>query len=158
VDEREILTWEAFGRESRALAEGIAADGFRPDAILGIARGGLVVAGALAYALDVKNVFMINVEFYTGVDQRLEEPVILPPQLQTHDLRDMRVLVVDDVADTGRTLELVRDLCRDVTREVRIAVLYEKPGSTVTCEYCCRRTDHWIEFPWSESDPVVARP
>jgi hypothetical protein len=51
---REILTWELFGVATRELASRIAADGFRPDMVLPIARGGLTVAGALAYALAVK--------------------------------------------------------------------------------------------------------
>ena len=55
------------------------ADGFVPDLILSIARGGLFVAGALGYALDVKNLHVMNVEFYTGVDERLDMPVMLPP-------------------------------------------------------------------------------
>lgn len=156
--EREILTWEGFGDASRRLAEAIASDGFRPDAVLGIARGGLLLAAALAYALDVKSVFLINVEYYTGVDQRLPAPVILPPQLRVRDLQAMDVLLVDDVADTGATLALVRDLCREEVQEVRAAVLYEKPRSIIRCEYVWRPTDRWIEFPWSAADPVVAAP
>jgi hypoxanthine phosphoribosyltransferase len=154
---REILTWSRFGEVSRRLAEDIASDGFRPDAILGIARGGLLLAGALAYALDVKPVFLINIEFYTGVDERLQAPVILPPQLQVSDLADLRILVADDVADTGATLEVVRNVCADAVREVRTAVLYEKPISTVTCDYVGMRTDRWIVFPWSADEPVVTR-
>jgi hypoxanthine phosphoribosyltransferase len=76
---RETLTWADFGRAGRELAVQIDADGFRPDIILAIARGGLFPAGALGYALDVKNLHVINVEFYTGVDQRLDMPVVLPP-------------------------------------------------------------------------------
>lgn len=155
-EQREILTWEAFGEVSHRIAMDIAADDFRPDAVLGIARGGLLVAGALAYALGVKPVFLINVEFYTGVDQRLEAPVILPPQLQVGDLADMQVLVADDVADTGATLELVRGLCSDAVREVRTAVLYEKPISVVRCDYVGKRTDAWIDFPWSSEQALVS--
>lgn len=152
---REILTWETFGVASRDLARTISADGFRPDAILGIARGGLVLAGALAYALGVKSVFLINVEYYTGVDERLAAPVILPPQLQVRDLAAMDVLIVDDVADTGATLALVRDLCREAVSDARTCVLYEKPQSVVRCEYVWRPTDLWIEFPWSMHDEVT---
>ena len=65
LTEREILTWELFGTATRELATEIADDGFRPDIVLAIARGGLTVAGALAYALSVKNCFAMNVEFYT---------------------------------------------------------------------------------------------
>src|SRR5438132_2567994 len=76
--EREVLTWETFGEASRALAQQVADSGYRPNIILGIARGGLLPAAAMAYALDVKNVFMMSVEFYTGVDERLDLPVMLP--------------------------------------------------------------------------------
>jgi len=154
---REVLTWELFGSASRELAQMVAADGFEPDLLLSIARGGLFVAGALGYALDVKNLHVMNVEFYTGVDQRLDLPVMLPPVPNAVDLHGAKVLVCDDVADTGATLKLVRDFCEDKVADVRCAVVYEKPRSTVTCEYVWRRTDQWINFPWSTLPPVVQR-
>ncbi|RBM23064.1 phosphoribosyltransferase [Prauserella sp. PE36] len=155
--EREELTWELFGTASRELATQVADSGFRPDLILSIARGGLFVAGALGYALDVKNLHVMNVEFYTGVDQRLDLPVMLPPVPNAVDLAGATVLVADDVADTGATLKLVRDFCADQVAEVRCAVVYEKPTSAVACEYVWRRTDRWINFPWSTLPPVVEK-
>lgn len=157
TEERENLTWELFGSASRELAQEVAADGFVPDLILSIARGGLFVAGALGYALDVKNLHVMNVEFYTGVDQRLDLPVMLPPVPNVVDLTHKKVLVADDVADTGATLKLVRDFCADHVADVRCAVVYEKPASTVKCEYVWKRTDRWINFPWSVLPPVVER-
>ena len=74
ADDREILTYELFGVAARELAQRIADDGFRPDAIVGIARGGLTLAGALGYALDVKMLGSLNAEFYTGVGETLEAP------------------------------------------------------------------------------------
>lgn len=155
LDERENLTWDLFGSASRELAQQIADDGFRPDLILSIARGGLFVAGSLGYALDVKNLHVTNVEFYTGVDERLDMPVMLPPVPQPVDLSGARVLIADDVADTGATLRLVKDFCAELVAEVRCAVVYEKPRTTVQCEYVWRRTDLWINFPWSVEPPVV---
>jgi hypoxanthine phosphoribosyltransferase len=155
-DARENLTWSLFGTASRELALSIAADGFRPDLILSIARGGLFVAGALGYALDVKNLHVMNVEFYTGVDKRLPMPVVLPPVPSPIDLSGARVLVADDVADTGATLKLVKDFCLQHVAEVRCAVIYEKPSTTVQCEYVWRRTSRWINFPWSVDPPVVS--
>ena len=73
------MTWEDLGTAVHDLAAQIQADGFAPDAVLALARGGLPCAGALAYALGVKNMATLNVEFYTGVDERLEVPRILPP-------------------------------------------------------------------------------
>jgi len=156
-EERETLTYEMFGTASRELAEEVASSGYEPDLILSIARGGLFLAGALGYALDVKNLFTMNVEFYTGVDQRLELPVVLPPTLDRVDITGSRVLVADDVADTGKTLELVRDFCSGYVAEVRTAVIYEKPQSVVKADFVWRRTDRWIDFPWSTLPPVVRR-
>jgi uncharacterized protein len=146
---REVMTWDDLGGGARELAQAIRADGYEPDIVLGIARGGLLVAGALGYALGVKNTFTINVEFYTGVDERLEMPMILPPIPDLVDLEEARVLIADDVADTGRTLLLVKDFCFGKVGDVRCAVLYEKPQSEVACEYVWKRTDRWIDFPWS---------
>ena len=62
----------------------------------------------------------MNVEYYTGVNERLEFPVILPPPLELVDLDDARLLIADDVADTGHTLALVRDFCRPQVADVRV--------------------------------------
>src|ERR687888_2594059 len=112
AETRERMHWSEVGLAARTLAERILDDGYRPDMLLSIARGGLVVGGALAYALEVKNTFTMNVEFYVGVDERLPMPMILPPVPELVDLDEARVLVVDDVADTGRTLRAREGLLR----------------------------------------------
>jgi hypothetical protein len=152
--ELEHMSWDDLGMGSRALAEQVCADGFLPDIVLAVARGGLLVAGALGYALAVKNTFTMNVEFYTGIDERLEMPMLLPPVPDLVDFAETRVLIADDVADTGATLALVKDFCEGKVAEVRCAVLYEKSRSSVRCEYVWRRSDRWIVFPWSAEAPV----
>jgi hypoxanthine phosphoribosyltransferase len=112
------------------------------------------VAGGLGYALSVKNIYVMNVEYYTDVNERLPLPVALPPTPELVDIEDARLLIADDVADTGHTLAYVHDFCRGKVAEVRSVVLYEKPTSMISCEYVWRRTDRWINFPWS-SDPSV---
>ncbi len=152
---REVLDWATYGVAIRQMAKAVADDGFRPDIVLAIARGGLFAAGSLGYALAVKNIYVMNVEFYTGVDERLEVPVMLPPYLEPAELIDKRILIADDVADTGRTLQLVREFCLGRVAEVRCAVLFQKPHSLVDCEYVWKHTDRWINFPWSTEPPVV---
>jgi len=147
--DREVMTWGDLGEGARDLAEQAHRDDYRPDIVLAIARGGLLVGGAIGYALGVKNTFTMNVEFYTGIDERLEMPMLLPPVPDLVDFAEQRVLIADDVADTGATLALVKDFCEGKVAEVRCAVLYEKPRSIVNCEYVWRRTDKWIDFPWS---------
>src|SRR4029079_16651142 len=123
-----------------------------------IARGGLLVAGSVAYALDVKNTFTMNVEFFTGIDERLGVPLVLPPVPELVDFAETRVLIADDVADTGATLALVKGFCDGKVAEMRCAVLYEKPRSEVRCEYVWRRTDRCSDSPWSTEPPVAERP
>jgi uncharacterized protein len=151
---REVLTWDDFGRSARDLAQAVVGSGYVPDVVVAIARGGLVPGGALAYALGVKAVGTLNVEFYTDVDARLPDPVVLPPLLDTAALAGRRALVVDDVADTGETLALVVRLLAPHCAEVRSAVLYAKPRSVVEPDHVWRRTDRWITFPWSAEPPV----
>lgn len=152
---REELTWDAFGTATRELAESVAADGWAPDLVIAVARGGLTVGGALSYALGVKNCGTINVEFYTGVDARLEVPILLPPSLNLVDITDLDVLIVDDVADTGHTLALVQEVLANHVGEARTAVLYHKPQSVIAPTYAWRRTDAWVNFPWSSLPPVA---
>ncbi|RXW32778.1 phosphoribosyltransferase [Propioniciclava flava] len=151
---REILTWERFGEATRELAQQIVDSGYEPDVMLSITRGGLLPAGAIAYALDQKNIHIINVEFYTGVDERLPAPVFLPPLPATNYLDGRSVLIIDDVADTGETLRSVRNFCDEHASESRTAVLYEKPRSLIACDYVWKRTDEWIAFPWSSLPPL----
>jgi hypothetical protein len=152
---RETLTYTQFGAAVRELAEVIARSGYEPDIILSIARGGLLFGGALGYALGVKNTFTLSVEFYTGVNERLPMPVVLPPIPNKIDLAGARVLIADDVVDTGATLELVTNFCADHVEEVRSAVLYEKHGAISKPHYVWRTTDKWIDFPWSVEPPVA---
>ena len=156
--EREDLSWETFGTATRQLAEAIAFEGWIPDIVVAVARGGLTVGGALAYALGVKNCGAINVEFYTGVDSRLDVPVVLPPSLNLLDITDLDVLIADDVADTGHTLRLVREVLAQHVREARTAVLYHKPQSVIVPTYSWRQTDAWVNFPWSTLPPVAGLP
>ena len=130
-------------------------DGYQPDMILAIARGGLFVAGSLGYALGVKNLYVMNVEYYTGVDERLDVPVMLPPYVDFIEMDETRILIADDVADTGHTLDFVGKFCEGKVAEVRSAVLYEKPQSVVQCDYVWKRTDRWIDFPWSKEPPLA---
>ena len=80
---------------------------------------------------------------------------MLPPYMDKVDLTDARILVADDVADTGHTLKAVHEFCQDVVAESRTAVLYQKPHSSVKCDYVWKETDKWINFPWSSEAPLV---
>lgn len=151
---KEILQWSDFADASRELAEAVLTSGFKPDVVIAIARGGLLLAGAISYALGTKNCGSINVEFYTGVDERLPKPVLSAPMLDAPALAGKRVLLVDDVSDSGHTLALVTGLLGDTAMEVRTATLYTKPRTVHVPHFTWRTTDGWIVFPWSALPPV----
>ena len=155
LEDKEVLTWEGFGAASRELAQTIVDSGFEPEIIIAVARGGLLPAGALSYTMGVKLSDAINVEFYTDVEETLPDPVLLEPLLDVESISNRRLLVVDDVADSGRTLHLVLDLLRKHGTEVRSAVLYGKSRSEISPDYVWKHTDDWIVFPWSAEPPVT---
>ncbi|AEX70671.1 phosphoribosyltransferase [Corynebacterium diphtheriae] len=155
LETKEILTWEGFGIANRELAQQIVDSDYTPDIIVAVARGGLVPAGALSYSMGIKLSDAINVEFYTDVNETLPDPVLLEPLLDTNSIRGKKVLVVDDVADSGRTLDLVLKLLENHGAEVHSAVIYAKSRSIVAPNYIWKRTDEWIVFPWSAEPPVT---
>lgn len=81
--------------------------------------------------------------------------MVLEPFLDTSALVGKNLLVVDDVADSGRTLALVMELLEPNATAVRSAVLYTKPRTVIRPDYSWRETDLWITFPWSAQPPVT---
>ncbi|MEO8907430.1 MAG: phosphoribosyltransferase [Microbacteriaceae bacterium] len=156
IEEREVLGWLEFGDASRELATAVVESGFEPDFVIAIARGGLLLAGAIAYALGAKACGSLNVEFYTGVDERLPEPVLLPPMLDHQAIAGKQVLLVDDVSDSGRTLDLVVTLLEKYGAAVQTVCLYSKPRTMREPDFVWHKTDRWIVFPWSALPPVGA--
>jgi len=154
-EERETLTWDGFGAASRDLAREILADGFVPEVVVAIARGGLLPAGSIAYGLGVKNCGALNVEFYTGIGTVLDAPEVLRPALDTEYLGGRKVLLVDDVADSGRTLALAAGMLRERGADMRSVVIYTKPTTIIQPDYSWKETSLWIDFPWSAQGTVV---
>jgi uncharacterized protein len=156
-DGHEAFTWQEFGDGCRELAQAVVDSGYDTEIVVAIARGGLTVAGAIAYALGVKSCGSLNVELYTGVGTTLDTPVVLPPMLDEDSLSGHRILLVDDVSDSGRTITMVRDMLIARGVEVRTVCLYSKPGTLHDPDFVWRRTDRWIDFPWSSLPPLTDR-
>ncbi|MEM3028300.1 MAG: phosphoribosyltransferase [Candidatus Bathyarchaeia archaeon] len=142
----EVPTWELLYELCVELADRIRDSGFQPDLIIGVARGGWIPARLLSDFLENPNVASVRVEFYIDIGRTSSEPIITQPC--SAPVKGRRVLVVDDVADSGRSLSLVRDsLLRQGATEIRIACLYYKPWSIIKPEYYIKETTSWIIFP-----------
>ena len=149
----EIPTWDRIYEFLLNLANKIRKSGFKPDVIVGISRGGWPPARVMSDLLENPHIANVKAEFYLGVAKTKGEPTITQPV--SASVRGKKVLVVDEVADTGKSLRLVRShLNEEGATEVKIATIYYKPWSIVVPEYYERETSLWIVFPWERKETV----
>lgn len=142
------MGWHEVEKAVAALANALRR-GYDPDVIVGVARGGLIPAVRLSHLLGDKMLRIIHVKYYKGVNLRREEPELLADVGKLEG----KVLVVDDVADTGTTLEfVVRHLKERGAKEVRVATVAWKPHSRIKPDFYVFETDKWIVFPWEEME------
>lgn len=135
------IGWAAFGEVARQLAIRIA-QRFRADAVVGIAKGGVFVGGALAAALSA-DFFPVRIE------KRSRDAGALDAAAELPDLSGKRVLVVDDVSATGQTLARGRALARKAgAKEVRTAVLVKRRKGGARPDFAAMETDELVLFGW----------
>jgi hypoxanthine phosphoribosyltransferase len=151
--EFEVPTWNQIYAMLCSQAEKIRRSGFKPDIIVGVTRGGWVPARVLSDLLEIHVLVTVRVEFYLGVAETLNEPVMT--QGVSAVVAGKKVLVVDDVADTGKSLRLVREHIRQQgAAELRIATVYRKPFSIIAPDYYEKETRRWVVFPWETKETL----
>lgn len=151
--EFEVPTWSKIYRMLLRLAEEIRKDSFKPDIIAGVSRGGWPPARVLSDLLDNPNLANVKVEFYLGVAETKDKPTLTQPV--SVNVKDKKVLVVDEVADTGKSLKIIKEhLTKEGANEVKIATIYYKPWSLITPDYYVKETSCWIVFPWEVKETV----
>ncbi len=149
----EIPTWEKIYELLLNLASKIRKANFKPDVIVGISRGGWPPARIMSDLLENPELANVKAEFYLGVAKTKSEPVITQPV--SVSVHGKKILIVDDVADTGKSLRLVRlHLKEQGATDVKIATIYYKPWSVVTPDWYERKTSHWVIFPWERKETV----
>jgi hypothetical protein len=142
------ISWEATIEYCEQLAR--KTRGFEPQIIVGLSRGGLVLTRIMSDILSVERVGIIGMSFYRGT-KRLERPEIF--QELSMDVRGMRILLVDDVADSGRSLLAAKEyLEKKGAGEIRIATIHYKPGSAFRPDYYMMTTTAWVAYPWERHE------
>jgi hypoxanthine phosphoribosyltransferase len=141
------LTWDEVQTLSEELAERVRQSGFGPDLIVAVSRGGFDPARILCDQLGIRRLASVQVEYYTGIDQKRGTPQIIYPL--NANVPGMDVLVVDDVSDTGTSLKIAMEhvIARGAS-EVRVATLHIKPWTTFKPDYHAAKVDKWIVYPW----------
>jgi hypoxanthine phosphoribosyltransferase len=150
----EVPTWNQLYEMLLALADRIRSDGFKPDIIVGISRGGWFPARILSDLLDNPYITSVGAEFYVGLYETNREPRLTQPI--TVDVFDKRILLVDDVVDTGKSAMLIKGhLSRQGVKENRLLTLYYKPWSAVKPDFYGKETGDWIVFPWEVKETLA---
>jgi len=151
--EFEAPSWDEIYNMLLNLADKIRRDGFNPDIIVGVSRGGWPPARIMSDLLDNQELANVRVEFYVDIAKTMREPVIT--QSLSVSVEGKRVLVMDDVADTGMSLRLVKSHVEERgAREIKTATIYYKPWSVIKPEYYERETRKWVIFPWERKETV----
>jgi hypothetical protein len=157
----EYISWNRFYRLSGVLFGRITDSGFEPDLVVAIARGGYPVARVLADFFGLMDLVSLKVEHYRGPTRQADTVVPYPLPLS---VAGRRVLLVDDVSDSGDTFDAALDeLARHgEPAAIRTAVLHHKQTSRHLPDYFAQRVREWrwITYPWAlveDLSGIVAR-
>lgn len=152
-----VPSWEEIEERTFQIVEKMVKDGFFPEVIIAVLTGGVIPAKLLSDILDTKNIKYVDIKFYRGVGSTDNKPTI--KAIYVNDLESKRVLVVDDVSDTGETLEAVNNVISMFSPSaIRTATLYVKPWSRKIPDYYGEQVGKWIIFPWDKWDVVRSNP
>lgn len=146
----ELISWHQVSRMVDKLAEQIRVSGFTPAGIVAIARGGYVPARLLCDQLNVYDLTAIRITHYLSGARKTPQAQLVEP-LHT-DISGKNVLLVDDVDDSGDTLELARQhLLERQPAQLKTAVLHHKMASTVVPDYYAHKVVkwRWLTYPWA---------
>ncbi|MEA1891964.1 MAG: phosphoribosyltransferase family protein [Campylobacterota bacterium] len=152
-------SYEDFRIDTKKLLLHVA--GFKPEVIVGIARGGLTLSHALAEGLDIREVQTLRTELYDKACKR--DALSIFGECKFSDVK--RVLVVDDIADSGDTLKAVMSYLESLHVEIEFksSTLFYKKTSICEPDFWINEADDWIDFFWERdflalnADTIVAK-
>lgn len=148
-----IPSWDDIEENIFDIAEKIIKDDFYPDAIVAILTGGVIPAKLISDLLGIKNIKYIEIKFYRAVGRTDVKPTI--KAVYVNDLENKNVLVIDDVADSGETLDAVTNIITMFNpKKIKTATIYIKPWSKRIPDYYSKSIDKWIIFPWDKWEVV----
>jgi len=152
--EKAFIRADDLVRESFGLAKRIYDSGFVPDVLLVLWRGGTPVGIVIHEFLLYKGIdtyhTALKAESYVGIGERIEPRIEYMESLLERVTPNSKVLVVDDIFDSGSTMKRVVELLSPSVAEIKIATLYYKPEANttdITPDFYGRQTDRWIVFP-----------
>ena len=131
------MTWEELQNEIKSLAAKI---DYTPDVIIGIVRGGLIPARLLSNELKVRNMYCLTVE-KVGANRKVATDIL-------EDVSGKKILLVEDVLETGKSLQVAKAYLEVKGAEVKTMCLYTMPISQIKPDYSLKKINETIKFPW----------
>ena len=151
--EYEVPTWNQIYEMMLSQTQKIQSQNYKPDIIIAIAKGGLVPARTLTDLLEIQELGYIHIEFYKDINKTRQEPTL--KQNLTIQVLGKKTLLVDDIADTGRSLNLAKTyLQQQGACQIKTATLYKKPQSSTTPDFYEKQTASWVVFPWDTKETL----
>jgi hypoxanthine phosphoribosyltransferase len=146
----ELVTWNSSYDLARILSELVRGSGYSPDLIIAIGRGGYVPSRVVADFLLMNRLTSIKIEHWGIAAEKKEKALVRYPL--SVDIRSKKILVIDDVTDTGETLRISTDYLEGFEpREIRTGVLQHKTCSLFKPDYYAEEISEWrwIVYPWA---------
>ncbi len=154
MSDYEIVSWDQAYQMTFYLFEKMVEENYFPDIIVGIARGGWIPARLIADFFGNRRTANIKIEFYDNTARASEEPIIT--QEISENVEGKIVLIVDDVADSGKSLRAAIEHIRlKDPKEISSATLYYKKHSIIMPDYFIKETQSWIVYPWEYGEFVA---
>jgi len=148
------VDWKDIEGICFALANRIEDDSYQPTYIVAILRGGMVPATILGDFLNIRRFYFIDIKFYRKIGETESVPRIVKSDLD-EEIKDSNVLLVDDIADSGRTLKVALEhVYTFKPKSVRVLTLFKKSRSIITPDYFHEVIDKWVVFPWEIRETI----
>jgi hypoxanthine phosphoribosyltransferase len=147
--EYEAPTWNQIYEMLLYQSEKIRKSNYQPDIIVGIARGGMIPTSILSDLLEIRQIAIIKIEFYTDIAKPNIQPALVQSLNDSIVVNGKKILIVDDVSDSGQCLKLAKQhLTEKNAVEIKIATLYAKTTTQILPDYVEKIIDRWAVFPW----------
>jgi|UniRef100_A0A7C1I3R1 hypoxanthine phosphoribosyltransferase len=153
-----LVTWNDVVDWSKKLARKIVDSGYQPDVIIGIARGGVTPARLLCDYLGVMDLLTIKVEHWVETAGHLEDAIVKYPF--TANLEKKKVLLVDDICDTGRSIIVSKEYIErnNKPEQLKVATMqYIKPVAKFVPDYYVDEVVDWVWYlyPWNQMEDTI---
>ncbi len=149
----EILDWDDVTRLVEELATKIVNDNYVPDVLIAVGRGGDIPARIISDLLGVKEIKHVRAKYYESISVKKDEVEV---EIIDMDLKNKKVLVIDDLVDSGNTLRTIEKKILELSpSSIKVATLQVKPWSSREPDYFAMKTGNWVVYPWEKLETLL---